>query len=180
MIQKFHIISWLPLVGLLLVLGDGPVWAQQEPDPFLLPGTTDTGNSKLKPLRLRTLQTLEFGRLSTDALLGGSVTIHPATGKKSTFRAQNLGGLHGRAEFEISGEPNTRFVVTLPKKVVIQNPTGKPITLTHFTVHPDKIGILGPDGKTFIQVGATLNLGPGREGSIEGRRTVDIFVDYLP
>ena len=88
--------------------------------------------------------------------------------------------MHGRGEFEITGEPNTRFVITLPKEVDVQNPTGKQITLSHFTVHPDKVGILGPEGKAVIQVGATLNLGPGREGRIEGRRAVDIFVDYLP
>ena len=178
--KVFIHIFWLPLVGLLLVLGDGSAWAQQESDPFLLPGTSDTENSKLKPLRLRTLQALEFGRLSADALVGGSITINPATGRKSTFRAQNLGGTHGRAEFEITGEPNTRFLVTLPKKVAVQTASNKQITLTHFTVHPDKIGILSPNGKAVIQVGATLNLGPGKEGSIKGHRAVDIYVDYLP
>ena len=73
-----------------------------------------------------------------------------------------------------------RILVTVPKEVDFETTSDKPIKLTHFIVHPDKTGILGPDGKAIIQVGATLNLGPGREGHINGRRTVDIFVDYLP
>ena len=43
LIQKFlFYIFWLPLVGFLLVLGAGSVGAQPEPDPFFLPGATDT------------------------------------------------------------------------------------------------------------------------------------------
>ena len=54
MIQKFLFnIFCLPFVGFLWVVGAVSVGAQQEPDPFFLPGTTDTENSKLKPLCLR-------------------------------------------------------------------------------------------------------------------------------
>lgn len=151
-----------------------------QPTDILVNGSPEGDErSHLKPLSIRTLQDLSFGRLSADSHLRGNVVINPADGNKLTQNVRNLGGLHTPAELEILGEPNKRFFVTLPDSVYVPGGNGSDYELKEFRVHPNKVGVLGPDGKAIILVGATLTIDAEHPGGQSGR-SIDIFVDYLP
>ena len=158
-----------------LLVNPSAAAAQGSGNPF----NGSAPEKQLRPMKLRVLHDLEFGKMIPDATLGGTFTLEPATGKRTATRVNHLGGLFGRAEFELTGEPNARFRVTLPNKLVVPNKAGHPVKLTNFAVYPDAEGTFGPDGKARFFVGATLNFGPG-QSTLEGRQPIDIFIDYLP
>ena len=91
----------------------------------------------------------------------------------------DFGGNFGRGEFEITGEPNKQFVLTTPEEVEFKSDSGDIFRVTNFQWYPSNKGLLRPDGKATVFLGATLHLRPGT-GSGKGKTTMDFFVDYLP
>lgn len=181
------LVCWMAIAGLAVTY---PAGAQ----------TTDPapGASKLKPIVIRTLQDLAFGRYVAGNTIGGQISIDPETGRKTSLGAFSAGGDHSRGEYEITGEPNQRFVVTLPApgfNLAGQQNQGP--QLHRFSVYivsgaaqgnprgavdPGNgnrvTGTLGPDGKATLYLGGTLVTAPGNRG--EFNSSFDFFVDYLP
>ena len=132
---------------------------------------------------------MDFGKVAADRVFGGIITLHPNSGRKAAAQGIDLGGLSGRAQFEVTGEPNKRFVITLPDKVIVKNSAGRDMVVTGFRVHgkpidtviEDKriIGTLANNGRSTLFIGATLKLHP-QTGAGKGRRQVEIFLEYLP
>lgn len=131
-----------------------------------------------KTLKIETIQDLKFGRVVGDSQHSGTVVIHADTGSKTVSRLYDAGGFHSRAEFEIIGKPNKKFIVTLPNKVRLPISTDKRPKIGRFTIFPSSTGRFGPNGKAKVFVGATLKLGPTDRGG-EGSGTVPIYVDYI-
>lgn len=133
-----------------------------------------------RPLLAEEINALEFGKVTTDGVLGGSVTVDPHSGQKSLRSgAVDLGGYHSPATFRIVGEPNARFVITLPDRVELSH-SGKAIghaVLEDFRSDSARIGILSANGEAIIRVGATLRL-PGASGTGQFRSDFAIYVDY--
>lgn len=138
------------------------------------------GNKKpLKKLHVRFIEDLEFGEVSADSRLNGKVIIDPATGAKHVYGTLDLGGRYSRGELDIWGEPGERFMVTLPDQVQLSSKGGATLMLSDFTVFPDRTGVLGPDGKATIYLGATLAV-KANNPSVKAKGTINIFVDYVP
>jgi uncharacterized protein DUF4402 len=131
-----------------------------------------------KSLMIKTIQELKFGRVVGDSRHGGDVVIHADTGSKTVNRLYDAGGFHSRAEFEIMGKPEKKFVVTLPSKIELPNITTTKPRVESFTVFPSSTGTFGPDGKARLFIGATLKVGPTQQGG-EGSGPVPIYVDYV-
>jgi len=129
-----------------------------------------------RELKVKMVRDLNFGRVVGDAQQGGTVVIHADTGSKTVTRLYDGGGAHSRAEFEIHGQPNKQFAVMLPPEVVLAASGNSKVE--RFTIFPSSSGTFGPDGKARVFVGATLALGPHRQGG-EGSAPVSIYVDYL-
>lgn len=190
------LVCWMAIAGLAVTY---PAWAQTT-NPAPAPGDTGTKKPAIKKLQIRPVDDLRFGRFIADNLLGGQIIIDPVTGNKKMVGAFNAGGDHSRAEYQITGEPNKKFVVTLPAhgfnldakqtgpqverfSVYIVN-SGSPVTNDNTQgIHPGPrqtvIGQLGPDGRATLFVGGTLVARP-KLGSKTFNRSTDIFVDYLP
>lgn len=134
-----------------------------------------------RPLTIEQVEELDFGRIAGDVALPGEVVIDPVSGQKTlSGGVVDLGGSHSRATFEISGEAGAEFVITLPGEREIKGQdTEAPgrVVLTDFASSPSRSGVLGPDGRATVYVGATLKMKPGQPGG-HYRGPLDIFVDY--
>ncbi len=190
------LVCWMAIAGLAVTY---PAGAQTpDPVPVPVPGDTGTEGKKLKPIVIRVLQDLAFGSYVAGNTIGGQISINPETGRKSALGAFTAGGDHSRGEYEITGEPNQRFVVTLPAtgfNLAGQQNQGP--QLHRFSVYivsgaahgnprgavdPGSgnrvTGTLGPDGKATLYLGGTLVTRPGNRGGFNS--SFDFFVDYLP
>jgi len=186
------LVCWMAIAGLAVI----PLAWAQTTDPVPVPGDTGTGfdtgteGKKLKPIVIRTLQEMTFGRFSADSKLGGGqIIIDPVRGTKKGINVFGVDGKLGRSELEVTGEPNKRILITTPKKVIIKTDDGSEMEISHFTVHGTPlpvivkddqiIGTLGPDGRITLMLGATLTVGPKfKKGKVDA--VMDIFIDYLP
>jgi uncharacterized protein DUF4402 len=148
----------------------------------------------LAKLEVNSLHSLQFGDIVSNSAggVGAKVVINPVTGGKIVYTGVNLGGRYGPAEFELKGQPNKRFVITLPREVTMTGGRGGgarvselvaylPSTrATKFLKNGGSIaGLFGRDGKAKLLVGGTLLLDSGR---VTGNFTapLDVFIDYLP
>lgn len=133
-----------------------------------------------KPIRVqKVLQPLDYA-LVASTTTAGTITIDSATGTKTASGgAISLGGLHTRAYFQISGEKNTSFSITLPASITITAPGGATTTITGFESTPAFTGTLDSSGKAYVYVGAVLQVGAGQTSGLYSS-IFDITVDYLP
>ena len=157
----------LVAAGLVLAVA-GPAGAQE-----------DKGDKR--PLAVEQLEELAFGRITSDPSASGAVLIDPVTGSKKLLGgAVDLGGEHSRAEFLITGEPDARFVITLPdeRKIKSEGTGGAgTATVTDFESHPERTAALGRDGRATVYLGATLKFKPGQPAG-KYQSPLDILVEY--
>lgn len=147
----------------------------------------------LNKLKVNSLHKLQFGDIVSNSTQGqgARVVIDPVTGSKVVHSGVALGGRYGPAEFEIKGQPNKRFAITLPRQIVMTGKTGGGARVSELVAYlpssrssstkdnGNLIGQLGRNGKAKLLVGGTLYLDSGRvTGSFKA--LLDVFVDYLP
>jgi hypothetical protein len=63
------------------------------------------------------------------------------------------------AKFEVSGDPNALYIITLPTSIVITSLAGDSMTVDKFVSEPSDNGQLDPGGRQNINIGATMNVG---------------------
>ncbi len=133
-----------------------------------------------RPLAVEVVSPLEIGNVTTDGILVGVVVLDPRTGQKTARGgAIDLSGYHSPAIFRVIGEPNARFVITLPHRVEMsyEGESAGSVVLTEFRSDPSRLGMLNANGEAIIRVGATLKLPPATDRSLV-RGDFSIFVDY--
>jgi len=142
-------------------------------------GTPPCGGGGLKPLTITMLQDLDYALVGSTNV-SGTVTIDSATGTKSTAGGVlNFGGVHTRAYFEIHGEKNRNFTITLPASLTITSPGGATTTITGFESTPAFSGTISNNGKAWVYVGAVLQVGASQaDGTYNS--IFDITIDYVP
>lgn len=83
----------------------------------------------------------------------------------------------GPAVFDVRGNPNAVFAITLPASVVMTAPSGNTLLVDRFTSLPAGNGLTDAGGQQTLSVGATLNVGNNQVvGSYSGQMAVT--VDY--
>ncbi len=125
------------------------------------------------PIAINSVLDLDFGTLAGDATLPGTATIDPATNAKTVSGGvSDFGGVHRRASFLVTGDPNTAFTVILPSSVTLTS-GGNTMTLNGFSSSPSGVGTLNGLGFSVLFVGATLQVGAGQAaGTYSGAFTV--------
>jgi hypothetical protein len=100
-----------------------------------------------------------FGDIGASGI-PGTVTIDVDGSRTSTGGATINSNTAGTpATFEISGDPNALYVITLPDSVVITSAAGDSMTVDNFTSAPSVSGQLDSSGKENLNVGARMNVG---------------------
>ncbi|UCH73103.1 MAG: DUF4402 domain-containing protein [Rhodospirillales bacterium] len=155
-------------IGLLLLVSVNPALAQ-------VCGTPPCGGGGGKPLTITWAQDLEFGTLAGDGTFSGTATINPVSGAKTVAGGvYDFGGINNPAVFDIRGEKNTTFSITLPGSVILSS-GGSTMTLNNFTSSPSGFGVLANNGQATLSVGATLQVGAGQPaGAYTGVFTVTV------
>jgi hypothetical protein len=138
--------------------------------------TLGTAFAKGRPLKVVLVQNLEFGIVGASTI-SGTVTIQPSGAKIVSAGLLDLGGVSVPAIFEVQGEKNRNFLITLPTSASITLPGGPTVTLTDFQANPSISGTLDQQGKATVVVGATMNVEPHHwEGDYTG--PFDLIVTY--
>lgn len=146
----------------------------------------------LKKLQVNKVHELKFGAIVSNGTGGTRIIIDPVTGNKIVFAGIDLGGGSGPAVFEVKGQPNRRFIITLPRQIMLTGKAGSEHRISELIAYlpsnrgpksrkgdGSAIGYLGRDGKAKLYVGGTLSLDPKKPtGKLYA--TFDVFVDYVP
>ncbi len=125
------------------------------------------------PIPINSVLGLEFGTLAGDATMAGTATIDPATNAKTVSGGvSDVGGVHRRASFLVTGDPNVAFTVILPSSVTVTSGANS-MTLNGFSSSPSGVGTLNGLGFRILYVGATLQVGANQPaGTYSGAFTV--------
>jgi hypothetical protein len=110
-----------------------------------------------------------FGDIGASGI-PGTVTIDVDGSRTSTGGATINTNTSGTpATFEISGDPNALYVITLPSSVVITSSAGDSMTVDNFNSAPSVSGQLDSSGRQYLNVGARMNVGSFQPfGSYQG------------
>ncbi len=111
------------------------------------------------------VQDLRFGRVAGNGTASSRVTIDSATGTKTVSGgAFDLGGADGPARLIVRGEPGHAFLIILPGPQIAtgrNNPSNQ-VIVKDFESTPSGSGVIGPNGKTDVTVGGTLEMAPNQ------------------
>jgi lipopolysaccharide export system protein LptA len=100
-----------------------------------------------------------FGDISSSSI-PGTVTIGTDSSRVTTGGVTVNSNTSGTpATYEVSGDPNAFYHVTLPDSVVLTSAAGDSMVVNNFSSIPDAQGQLDAGGKQNMNIGATLNVG---------------------
>ncbi len=100
-----------------------------------------------------------FGDISSSSI-AGTVSIDTSGSRTATGGVTiNTSTSGSPANFEVSGDPNGLYEITLPTSVVINSSAGDSMTVDNFISTPDSSGQLDAGGTQNLNVAARLNVG---------------------
>ena len=99
-----------------------------------------------------------FGDISASSI-PGTVTIGTDSSRVTTGGVTVNSNTSGTpALYEVSGDANATYSVTLPESVVLTSAAGDSMVVNKFTSIPGNDGQLDSSGRQNVNVGATLNV----------------------
>lgn len=116
-----------------------------------------------------------FGDIGASSV-PGTVIIGVDGSRTSTGGASVNSNTSGTpAKFEVSGDPNALYIITLPTSIVITSSAGDSMTVDNFVSEPSANGQLDPGGRQNLNVGATMNVGSFQPfGAYQGSMTTTV------
>jgi len=116
-----------------------------------------------------------FGDLSTSSI-PGTINIDTSGTRTATGGTTiNTNTSGSPAKFEVSGDPNGLYDITLPISVVITSVAGDSMTVDNFSSTPESNGQLDSGGTQNLSVAARLNVGGFQPfGSYTGLMTTTV------
>ena len=100
-----------------------------------------------------------FGDISA-SYIPGTVTVDTNGSRTITGGVTvNTNTSGAPARYEVSGEPNALYVITLPSSVVLTSSAGDSMIVSNFSSNPVTNGQLDLSGQQNLYVVATLNVG---------------------
>ena len=133
----------------------------------------------ISPISITKTVDLNFGNVGASAL-AGTVTITPAGARSVTGGASlpSTAGTVAAASFDVAGQSNYTYAITLPASVVISSGPDN-MTVNGFTNNVGPIGTLSAGGTQTLTVGATLNVGATQAaGTYISATPFDVTVNY--
>lgn len=116
-----------------------------------------------------------FGDIGASSI-PGTVTIDVDGSRTSTGGATINSNTAGTpAAFEMSGDPNALYIITLPTSVVLTSSAGDQMVVDNFTSLPSANGQLDSAGRQNLNVGARMNVGSFQPfGAYRGTMTTTV------
>ncbi len=140
-------------------------------------GFSDTTNVTITiaaPISISNTANLDFGTMVTTGT-AGTVTVTPA-GARSSVDVDLLGGVPAAAAFDVTGEGNANYSITVPSSTTLSS-GGDTMTVDTFTDDAGASPRLPGGGSETFNVGATLNVGATQAaGTYSG--TFSVTVNY--
>lgn len=133
------------------------IWSQHEAEAATTTSTVEA--NIVSTINLVAQSGIVFGDISSSSI-PGTVTIGTDGSRTTTGGATvNSNTAGSPSQFEVSGNPNAFYNITLPTSVVITSAAGNRMTVNNFSSIPTVSGQIDPGGKQKLNVGATLNVG---------------------
>ena len=135
--------------------------------------------SRAADIAISNTQALAFGKFVAGS--GGSVTVNASGARSASGGVLLLASGGGTvAQFNITGDPNATYAVTLPADDVVTITIaggGSSMAVNSFVSSPASTGTLGGGGAQTLKVGATLTVGASQAvGNYSG--TFSVIVVY--
>jgi len=137
--------------------------------------------SRAADITISNTQALAFGKFVAGS--GGSVTVNASGARSASGGVLLLASGGGAvAQFNITGDPNAAYAVTLPADDVVTitiagGGGGSSMAVNSFVSSPAATGTLNGGGAQTLKVGATLTVGAGQAvGNYSG--TFNVIVVY--
>lgn len=129
------------------------------------------------PLTIEIASGLTFSRLALTGTSGGSVSIDPLSGARSTDGGLvGLGGATLQGHARITGTPGRAVRIDLPRTVTMTTADGSEARLTDLVTDLPAWPVLDASGALEFSFGGRLEVPAGATGRLRGR--IPISVDY--
>jgi len=128
-------------------------------------------------IRLNNITSLIFGDISSSAASG--MVILNSTGARAATGGVTINTAvpASAATFEVIGDPNATYAITLPPSVLLTGTSGNSMLVDNFTSSPAISGTLDGSGQESLRIGATLNVSNNQLfGSYSG--VMSVTVEY--
>ncbi len=131
----------------------------------------------LTPLSIANAGDMNFGNIVAGA--GGDVTLDPVALTRTTT-GPGLFGAFTFALFDVTGNPNSSYTISLPATHTITRLTGtETMVVDAFSSDPATPGTLSGTGTQTITVGATLGVGAAQvPGVYENAAGFTVTINY--
>jgi len=118
-----------------------------------------------------------FGDIASSSI-PGTITIGTDASRTTSGGVTVNSNTSGTpALYEVSGDPNATYSVTLPSSVTLTSVAGDSMVVNRFSSIPNESGQLDAGGSQNMNIGATLNVGSFQPfGAYKG--TMSTTVDY--
>ncbi|MEO0466736.1 MAG: DUF4402 domain-containing protein [Pseudomonadota bacterium] len=93
---------------------------------------SNAGADIIAPLQITNATALYFGTIAPSLTEGGSVVVSPAGGKTCATALTCLTDDHTAAAFDVTGEADASYTISLPTSVQISNGAGANMTIDSF------------------------------------------------
>lgn len=142
-----------------------------------------TSATIITPISISKTTDMNFGNVAVQAATAGTVLLAPGGTRTQTggVTLPATAGTVSAAAFEVTGQANYTYSITLPTSVTISNSDTTPATMTvdTFTSTPTPTGTLSAGGAETINVGATLNVAAAQAGGTYSNTTdLTVTVNY--
>ena len=136
-------------------------------------GEADAGAKIIAPLEITNSASLYFGTIAPSLTQGDAVVVSPDGGKKCGAALTCLTNDHTAAAFDVNGEADAAYTISLPGGIEITNGKGDAMKVSNFTGSKDVGRLL--NGEDQFTVGGTLDVGVRQAaGKYTGRFVVAV------
>ena len=143
----------LPVILLAMLFS----WHQQDANAATT--TTTVEANVVSSINIVALNGVFFGDISSSAI-AGTVSIDTSGSRTATGGVTiSTNTLGSPANFEVSGDPNGLYDITLPPSVILISAAGDNMTVNNFSSTPDSNGQLDAGGTQNLSIAARLNVG---------------------
>ena len=143
--------------------------------------TATASSTIVTPIGITKTVDMNFGNVAINSTTAGTVVLAPAGTRTSTggVTLPATAGTVAAAEFNVTGENDYTFSITLPSTSHEIKSGSNTMSVTNFTSTPTLAGTLSATGSATVKVGATLNVSAGQAaGTYTSVTPFEVTVNY--